>query len=96
MKTLADFKRALQPGTVWQTTHYTESMVDLDMGRRTVAIQQSNAVAFKRRDSDSLSWLYFPKSSEFEIDGDGRALIFAPPYPQWDRPRRLLLAYRKV
>jgi len=92
MKTLADFKRALQPDTKWHATNANHG----DLGIGTVSILQSNAVAFKREGRENLTWLTFPKASEFEINERGEAEIYWPACEVYEKPRRLILTYRQV
>lgn len=91
MKTLADFKRALTLGSKWECTHAQSG----SLGIREVALVKSNCVGF-HTDKGSISYLYFPKSSEFEINSKGEAEIYWAPNPERNEPRTLVLTYLKV
>ena len=95
MKTLADFKRAMQVGTVLKRKHVNEAGESL----RTVSRVKSNGI-WLLAENGKEAFLGFPKASEFEINGDGEAEIYWPPtytYEGVDRveiPRRLVLTYK--
>lgn len=92
MKTLADFKRALTIGSKWQALHASGQ----DLGVREVAKVQSSSVAFKREGKEDFSWLEFPKATEFQINERGEAEIYWPACEVYEKPRRLILTYRKA
>ncbi len=75
MRTLADFKRALVPGSVWEFYHSGTGKT------RTSPVYklQTNSVAFASADADSthLSWLEWPKAKDvsFVTQTDGRVSI---------------------
>ncbi len=97
MKTLTDFKRALIIGSKWNA--YNEQCGNL--GIREVEKVQTQSVAFKN-DQGKISWLQFPKASEFEINSKGQAEIYWPAtytYKGVERveiPRKLILTYTKI
>jgi len=92
MKTLADFKRAIQPGTKWEGfNHYYKS----SLGVREISKVQSNSFAFKTvRDNGEVvdSWADFPKAKDIAFNEDGTVDI----YGIWDGEKRLLLSYKEV
>lgn len=96
MKTLADFKRALQVGSKWECMHVPTGT---NLGFREVAKTKSNGVGFGMPDG-RVSWLYFPKASEIEFDEYGYVRIYAlDSYylgNEEKEERVLLLIYRKV
>ena len=94
MRTLADFKRALTLGSKWLAVHNQSGNV---LGVRTVGKVQVNGVGFKSEGKDNLSWLYFPKASEFETDGR-QAFIFSPEVTEfsYSLPRLHILTYTEV
>jgi len=100
MKTLADFKRALTLGSKWKYTYFQwdgENAIPYLQTQcvREVGKVQSNAVAFLT-DKRTLSYLHFPKSSEFQINDRGEAEIYFPADVLYNLPRRLVLTYSKV
>lgn len=91
MKTLSDFKRALTMGSKWKCVHAQTGL----LGIREVGKVQTKSVAFLT-EKGTLSYLDFPKASEFEINSFGEAEIYYPENEQWGEPRRLVLTYSKV
>ena len=97
MKTLADFKRALVLGSKWSA--YNEQCGEL--GIREVEKVQKESVAFKN-EQGKISWLQFPKASEFGVNSNGEAQIYWPAtytYEGVERveiPRKLILTYTKI
>ncbi len=85
MKTLADFKRALTPGSKWETFHV---LYNSSMGVREVATIRSNSVGFRNELTGKISWLDFPKASQFKIN-NGMAEIYT-------LEGNLLLTYKAV
>lgn len=85
MKTFADFKQALKIGTKWKAFHVLDQK---DLGIRTVAIVQTNAVAFKRENIVNLTWLWFPKANEIKINKEGKVEIY--------EEEKLFLIYEKI
>lgn len=73
MKTLADFKRALTIGSRWVTFH---NRYNNSMGEREVVALKSNAVGFKNPQTGNISWLDFPKASNFRVNELGSAEIY--------------------
>jgi hypothetical protein len=72
MKTLADFKRALTPGSAWKLYH---NLAQKDLGVRTVAKVQTKAVAFTN-EAGGESWLEFPKAGQIKFPDANTAQIF--------------------
>ncbi len=90
MKTLADFKRAMQVGTVWYRKHVNEK----EFVKRTIASVHSNHV-YVMDEEGKKAMLDFPKATEFEINEKGEAEIYWPASEVYEKPRRLILTYRK-
>jgi hypothetical protein len=92
MKTLADFKRALQPGTKWEGyNHYYKS----SFGVREIASAMSTKFGFKHIRDDgtmTVSWCDYPKAGDISFKEDGTVNI----YKQWQGERQLLLSYKQV
>jgi len=96
MKTLADFKRAMQIGSQWYRKHVHEN----DWTERTVTKVGSGYVSVATNEGKEVR-LDFPKASEFEVNANGEAEIYWPAvYSTYDNslqsPRRLVLTYRKA
>jgi len=97
MKSLSDFKRAMQVGTKWYRKHAHEQ----DFSIRTVAKVCSDHVYVANEDGKAIR-LDFPKASEFAINEQGDAEIYWPPtytYHNAERveiPRQLVLTYRRA
>jgi hypothetical protein len=85
MKTLADFKRALLPGSRWLSKHVKQA----EFQEREVLSCSKEFVRF----TDG-SRLDFPAATEFEITADGEAQVYWPE-GKYD-PRKLVLTYKKV
>ncbi len=98
MKTLADFKRALTPGTVWMRKHAQDEAFKLV----SVCKTQGNGVWVEYEDTRK-AFLSFPKATEFKINEDGEAEIYWPPTYTYqgieqervEIPARLVLTYKK-
>lgn len=75
MRTLKEFKNALQVGTTWMMYH---SVLNETKTRR-VGIKQTNAVAFESNDPNrpNMSWLYFPKAKDISFiqNDDGTTTV---------------------
>ena len=71
MKTLADFKRALSLGSVWEGWHLQSGT---SLGVREVCKVMYDGVRFKLADGRE-SAMDFPKASGFRIDNEGYAVI---------------------
>jgi len=73
IKTIADFKRAMQLGTKWHTTHkYTNgpyTSPTKDMGVRECGLHYTIDFGFKT-DHDTISHCTWPKKAQFRMDGD--------------------------
>ncbi len=94
MKTLADFKRALQIGTKWHATYVPNNR---DMGIRTVCLVQGGSVGFLREDStapEDLSYLDFPKAQDFAVNANGEVEIYQRYCESSERV--LLLKYKQI
>jgi hypothetical protein len=77
IKTIADFKRAMVPGTFWEAQHrYTNNnpTPPKSLGIREVGKAQSNSFAFKT-DRGTLSWCDWPKKSEFSTSDNGNVVV---------------------
>lgn len=80
MKTIADFKRKMIVGSIWQVTHeYIGDNPSLpkDLGTRECGHVQSNSFAFKtmRDGKEVLSWGDWPKKTEFKPIDDNNAIV---------------------
>ncbi len=75
MKTLADLRRAMKPGTLWHTVNHA---FNSDMGIRPVLSVHSWGVYFTTPTSKSgKSRLDFPKAADVQFSADGKsATIF--------------------
>jgi hypothetical protein len=73
---LADLKR-IAIGTQLRLVHCLMGPIEADKQLRIVAKVQGNAIAFSvpHRNDRSMSWLYFPKASEFRDDTDGFSIL---------------------
>lgn len=91
MKTLADFKRAMQKGSQWYRKHVNE----IDWTERTVTKVCSGFVYVQNNEGKEVR-LDFPNASEFEINAKGEAEIYWPACSIYALPRRLILTYRKA
>ena len=91
---LAQFKRALTIGSVWQAYHYDHKHNKSDLGARPVSIKQSNAVAFKTKE-DKDSWMHFSKAECYEFKDD-KVFIYWPRCEFGNTPRQLVLEYSRV
>ena len=75
MKTIADFKRAMQIGTKWHTTHqWIDSNGDMldpikDMGIRECRLHNTVNFGFKT-DHGTISYSSWPKKAELAFDND--------------------------
>ena len=95
MKTLADFKRALELGSVWMRKHVNEDK----WVERKVIKTGSTFVCFAGEDTKHAEngvTFTFPKASEFEINEKGEAEIYYAASEIYNLPRRLILTYRMV
>lgn len=86
MKTLADFKRELTLGSIWEGYNW---IINVTLGIREVAIVQRNGVAFMNPKTNNHSWLYFPKAENLKIN-NGIVEIYSRDNG------KLLLTYQKV
>lgn len=91
MKTLADFKRAFQPGTIWERKHVKEPHYE----KRTV-ISVHSTYAWVSDEKGKAMIIDFPKASEFAINEAGEAEIYWQECTMYERPRMLVLTYRKA
>lgn len=70
---IADFKRAMQVGSVWHTTHQfigDHPSPVKDKGIRTCSVHQSNSFAFKNPVTGENSWSDWPKKTEFSCENE--------------------------
>ena len=65
MKTFADVKRKMRPGTKWRCIHLFDNT---DMGVRAVGKAQTNAVAFLKR-------LFWPKAKDIQIIDENTFIV---------------------
>lgn len=91
IKTLADFKKAIQVGVKLETIHAKLG----SFGVREVSIKQTNSFALKTPKPDNKfvdSWCEYPKAKDFECDGTDTVKIF------WGEgeKRELILTYKFV
>jgi len=72
MKTVADFKRAMLPGTTWQATHmYNDKGVVTDLGERVCGLNNTVNFGFIIPEKENrISHCDWPKASECTFDGD--------------------------
>jgi len=83
MKTLTDFKNAIQVGVMVKTTHHQKSagrdeqgkliLVSEEMEPAPVSIKQTTQFAVKRTRKDGTqadSWMQYGKASECKIEGN--------------------------
>ena len=73
MKTIADFKRAMIPGTKWHTTHRyinNNPTPPKDMGIRECGLNNSVDFGFINPASGQISHCSWPKKSEFSVEGN--------------------------
>jgi len=98
MKTLSDFKRAMQLGSEWLRKHVNE----IDFFSRTVIKVCKDHVYLKDSISGKEARLDFPKASEFKINENGEAEIYWPESYTYEGiekviiPKKLVLTYRKA
>lgn len=94
MKTLADFKRAIQIGTKWEGFNH---LYKRTMGIREVSKVQSTRFAFRtvRETGEEVhSWTDFPKASDLVIREDGTVDIYF--VCSYTKERKPMLSYKKV
>ena len=74
MKTLADFKRALQVGRTVETIHAKFG----SFGKRQISKVQSNAFALKTERAGKTvdSWCEFPTAKDIEFPNENTAVIY--------------------
>lgn len=88
MKTFAQLKRDLKVGTIVKTV-LNNCKPEMTGEIRKIQVVQSNAIAFERKeDSSRPSWLWWPKASEIEYDGDTFKVYAAP--ASWNNNTRTL------
>lgn len=102
MKSLADFKRALTLGSIWETVYHLGTFKGNDtqgkaqyepknIGQRPVSIVKSNSVAFKTTKADGTtydSWLQWPKASECKFPNENTLEVY--------EGGTLVLTYKKL
>ncbi len=92
MKTLADFKRALQIGTKWEGYNCYNQQ---SLGIREVSIRRSERFAFRIINSAGEvrdSWCDFPKAKDIKFREDGTVEI----WQMWSNEYQLLLTYKQI
>lgn len=93
MKTLADFKRALEVGSMWLAHNHRYNS---SFGVRKLAEVKSTKFGFENVNKDgsvTVSWCDFPKACNIEFVDGGEVKI----YVQWAVDERFhLLSYWKV
>ena len=82
---LAQFKRALTIGSVWQAYHYDSHGNKSPLGERPVSIKQSNAIAFRTNEGKD-SWMHFDKAENYEFKDD-KVFIYWPECKVYDKPK---------
>lgn len=94
MRTLADFKRAIEVGTKWEGFNY---LYNRSMGVREVSKVKSGKFSFRTiRESGEIvdSWMDFPKASEIEFkEGDMVTIYYIDSYTKERKP---MMSYKKV
>ncbi len=78
---VAAFKRAMTPGSVWRATHEyigDNPTAPSDLGTRTCEVAQSNSFALRDASKPRPSWCDWPKASEFTSPAPGVAVITKP------------------
>ncbi len=93
MKTFAQLKRDIKEGTSIKTIS-NAIKPELNNQVRVVGKTQGNAIAFTREDG-KLSWLWWPKASCVEYDGD-TFKIYEEPKPYNNFTRTLAFVYQIV
>jgi len=76
IKTIADFRRAMLPGTIWETTHqYIGQRLteEKSLGTRECALNRSVGFGFKTK--MGVSYCDWPKRAEFSTENNGRTIV---------------------
>ena len=76
IKTIADFKRAMTPKTIWETTHRyigDRPSAEKSLGVRECAL--NNSVGFGFQTENGISHADWPKRAEFSTEENGRVVV---------------------
>ena len=75
MKTMADVRRLVKPGLVFQCVNYIHPEVS---GRRTVVRAQVKSFSYEVDAADKkIGWIEYPKAGEYRIDGNELIFLYA-------------------
>jgi hypothetical protein len=77
IKSIADFKRAMVVGSVWEALHEyinNNPTPPKNLGIRRVGHVQSNRFAFETVNGE-LSWCSWPKKSQFSTEDNGNTVV---------------------
>ena len=77
IKTIADFKRAMVPGTKWAATHAyigKNPTPEKSLGTRECGLNNTVNFAFKT-DRGTLSYCSWPKKAEFSTENNGKTIV---------------------
>lgn len=99
MKTLADFKRAMKPGTRWKAFNHIYGKT---LGDRTCAKATTVCFGFfpEEENAGRISHCDWPKACDFAVNEKGQAEIYGP-QSRWVNDekvteRKLILTYEQV
>ncbi len=97
MKTLADFKRAMQVNTEWEAFNH---LYQVSMGKRVISNVRTTKFSFRtiREDGEVVdSWCAFPTAGNIKFLEDGSVQIYGK---KWinnnESVTALLLTYKKI
>ncbi len=93
MKTLADLKRAMQLGTLWECFHHASNK---SRGVRMITLAQTNAVAFNT--PSKRSWFDFPLAKDLKFKDDGSVEVYDLLYDSKEQKENyiLKLTYKQI
>lgn len=91
MRTLADFKRAMQPETIWEGFNYCYE-TPYYLGVRRCIKSGSTQFSFFNPETGCETYSDFPKASDIKFREDGTVEIWG----QWRDDYRLKLTYKAV
>jgi hypothetical protein len=80
IKTIADFKRAMIPGTFWEATHQyigEHPSEPKSLGVRECAL--NNSVDFGFKTDNGISYSPWPKKGEFITEENGTVVVITKP-----------------
>ena len=97
---LAQFKRALTLGSLWEATNYLVPDKAHVFGVRPVSIVKTNKVAFRTPDGRD-SWHNFATADCYEFINGDTVLIYWPEVKagnsqSFDSPRKLIMQYKLI